>query len=107
MSKARHHDSLTKLNKRYIEIFIRSTLRNLQIYQIANNLDPVDLSKYISDTINMANDVINGGMRTPKEATSFQCRMIDELLDFQADMMKLMDPFNFLITPQLPNTVEH
>jgi hypothetical protein len=107
MSETRHHDSLTKLNKRYIEIFIRSTLKNLQIYQIANNLDPVDLSKYISDTINMANDVINGGMGTPKEATSFQCRMIDELLDFQTDMMKLMGPFNFLITSQLPNTVEH
>jgi hypothetical protein len=54
----------------------------------------------------MANDVINGGMRTPKEATSFQCRMIDELLDFQVVMVKLMDPFNFLITPQLPNTME-
>jgi hypothetical protein len=106
MSKVKQHDSLAKLNKRYIEIFIRSTLKNLQIYQLANDLDSIELSKYITDTINMANDVINGGMGTPKEATSFQCRIIDELLDFQVAMVKLMDPFNFLITPQLPNTVE-
>lgn len=98
----RHSDTLTKLNVRYIEIFVRSVMSNPFIFSVTDVSDK-EMKEYIADTIKMVNDVINGGVPAPKRATEFQCRIIDELMNFQDNMSVLMNPFTYLAKP---NTVE-
>lgn len=98
----RHADVLTKLNVRYIDIFVRSVMSSPFIFSTADVSDK-EMKEYIADTIKMVNDVINGGIPAPKRATEFQCRIIDELVNFHDNMSVLMNPFTYLTKP---NTVE-